>query len=38
MVDRVDPAFYETVKDGDRIVVDADQGIIEILEETEDSK
>ena len=38
MVDRVEPEFYETVKDGDRIVVDADQGFIEILEETEESK
>ena len=31
MVDKVDPAFYEDVKDGDRIRVDADNGIIEIL-------
>lgn len=31
MVDRVDPEFYEVVKDGDRIKVDADNGIIEIL-------
>lgn len=31
MVDRVDPAFYEEVKDGDRVVVDADNGIVEIL-------
>lgn len=38
MVDRVEPEFYETVKDGDRIVVDADRGFIEILEETEESK
>lgn len=32
MVDKVDPAFYEAVKDGDRIRIDADQGIIQILE------
>ena len=38
MVDRVEPAFYQTVKDGDRIVVDADREIIEILEETEECK
>lgn len=31
MVDKVDPEFYEVVKDGDRIRVDADNGIIEIL-------
>ena len=31
MVDKVDPAFYEVVKDGDRIRVDADNGIIDIL-------
>lgn len=31
MVDKVDPAFYEAVKDGDRIRVDADNGVIEIL-------
>lgn len=31
MVDRVDPAFYEAVKDGDRVRVDADNGVIEIL-------
>ena len=31
MVDKVDPQFYEDVKDGDRIRVDADQGVIEIL-------
>lgn len=32
LVDRVDPAFYEIVKDGDTIVVNADEGYIEILE------
>lgn len=36
MVDRVEPEFYETVKDGDWILVDADKGIVEILDETEE--
>ena len=36
MVDRVDPAFYEEVKDGDRILVDADRGVIEILDHAEE--
>lgn len=31
MVDRVDPAFYEDVKDGDQLVINADEGYIEIL-------
>ncbi len=31
MVDRVDPEFYKIVKDGDRIRVDADREVIEIL-------
>lgn len=31
MVDKVDPEFYEVVKDGDTVKVDADNGIIEIL-------
>lgn len=31
LVDRVDPEFYQTVKDGDRIRVDATNGLIEIL-------
>jgi len=31
LVDQVDPAFYETVKDGDRIRVDATNGTITIL-------
>lgn len=31
MVDRVDPEFYREVKDGDRVRVDADRGMIEIL-------
>jgi len=31
MVDKVDPAFYEAVKDGDTVRVDADHGVIEIL-------
>ncbi|MGO1468812.1 MAG: aconitase X swivel domain-containing protein [Tissierella sp.] len=31
MVDKVEEEFYKTVKDGDRIKVDADNGYIEIL-------
>jgi len=31
MVDRVEPEFYEVVKSGDMIRIDADNGIIEIL-------
>lgn len=31
MVDKVEAEFYEKVKDGDKIRVDADNGIIEIL-------
>lgn len=31
MVDKIDPAFYDVVKDGDQIRVDAEKGIIEIL-------
>lgn len=31
MVDKVDPEFYNVVKDGDMIRVDADNGIVEIL-------
>lgn len=31
LVDQVDPAFYDTVKNGDRIRVDATNGVIEIL-------
>lgn len=31
MVDKVDPEFYEVVKDGDIVRVDADNGTIEIL-------
>ena len=30
MVDRVDPAFYELVKDGDMVLVNADEGYVEI--------
>lgn len=30
MVDRVDEEFYRNVKDGDRILVDADHGFVEI--------
>ena len=32
MVDKVDPAFYETVKDGDMVAVNADEGYVEILD------
>lgn len=32
MVDKVDPKFYEEVKDGDMVRVDATNGVIEILE------
>lgn len=38
MVDRVEQEFYEIVKDGDRILVDADNGIIEILDEAEEQE
>lgn len=31
MVDKVDPAFYEDIKSGDQIVVNADEGYIEII-------
>lgn len=31
MVDRVDPAFYAAVKNGDMVRVDATNGVIEIL-------
>ncbi|MDO4471381.1 MAG: DUF126 domain-containing protein, partial [Bacillota bacterium] len=31
MVDKVEPAFYKEVKNGDRIRIDADNQIIEIL-------
>lgn len=31
LVDRVDPEFYQTVKNGDRVRVDATNGVIEIL-------
>ena len=32
MVDKVDHAFYETVKDGDMVEVNADEGYVEILD------
>ena len=32
MVDRLAPEFYETVMDGDILVVNADEGYVEILE------
>lgn len=31
LVDKLDPAFYEAVKDGDTVVVNADEGYVEIL-------
>lgn len=31
MVDKVDPAFYQDVKDGDLVRVDATNGVVEIL-------
>ena len=31
MVDKVDPAFYENIKSGDEIIVNADEGYIEII-------
>jgi predicted aconitase with swiveling domain len=31
MVDRVDPEFYKVIKNGDRVRVDANRGVIEIL-------
>ena len=33
LVDRVDPLFYQTVRDGDRVCVDADHGTIIICGE-----
>lgn len=38
MVDRVERSFYEIVKDGDKVLVDADNGIIEILDKTEEDQ
>lgn len=32
MVDKISPDFYETVKDGDTLFVNADEGYIEICE------
>ena len=32
MVDKVEKDFYETVKSGDHIRINADEGIIEILD------
>lgn len=32
MVDKVDPAFYETVRDGDTVAVNADEGYVEIVD------
>lgn len=31
MVDKVDPAFYQEVKEGDQIEIDADAGVVKIL-------
>lgn len=31
MVDKVDPTFYEDIKSGDEIIVNADEGYIEII-------
>lgn len=31
MVDKVEPAFYDAVKDGDIVAVNADEGFVEIL-------
>ena len=31
MVDKVDPAFYEDIKSGDEIIVNADEGYMEII-------
>ena len=31
MVDRIDQEFYDTVKDGDQVTVNADEGYVEIL-------
>lgn len=31
MVDKVDPEFYRTVKNGDQVLVNADEGYVEIL-------
>jgi predicted aconitase with swiveling domain len=32
MVDKVEPEFYNIVKDGDQILVNADEGFVEILD------
>ena len=32
LVDKVDPAFYDAVKDGDTVLVNADEGFVEILD------
>lgn len=31
LVDKVDPAFYETVRDDDIVIVNADEGYVEIV-------
>ena len=32
MVDKVDPAFYDIIKDGDTVLVNADEGYVEIAD------
>lgn len=32
LVDKVDPGFYDIIKDGDTVVVNADEGYVEILD------
>jgi len=32
MVDKVEEEFYNTVKDGDRIIINADESYIEIID------
>lgn len=33
LVDRVDPEFYANIKDGDKVAVDATNGVITVKEE-----
>lgn len=37
MVDRVDPAFYEAVRDGDRVRIDTSRQVVEILRDGADA-
>lgn len=32
LVDKIDPEFYDVVKDGDRVRINASEGIVEILD------